>query len=82
MRTFIYLASWTLRDVILSTPQSKKEWLALIVKYPHRFMMGSDVVGRFRNTGKVLSGWDEILDSLPPEVAENMAKKNMLQVVK
>lgn len=76
------LASWSLRDVILNSPQSKEEWVSLITKYPRRFMMGSDVVGRFRNTGKVLSGWDEILDALPPEVAVDMAKNNMLKMVK
>ncbi|MBU2897546.1 amidohydrolase family protein [Vibrio hepatarius] len=76
------LASWSLHDLILDTPQSKKEWVELIIKYPNRFMMGSDVVGRFNHAGDVLSGWDELLDALPYDVAEKMAKKNMLQMVK
>lgn len=76
------LASWSLRDVILASPESKKEWVALIKEYPDRFMIGSDVVGRFKITGEVLSRWDEVLDALPDDVAENMAKNNMLKMVK
>ncbi|ERB63027.1 hypothetical protein N779_23075 [Vibrio coralliilyticus OCN008] len=56
--------------------------MALIKEYPDRFMIGSDVVGRFKITGEVLSRWDEVLDVLPDDVAENMAKNNMLKMVK
>ncbi|WP_076590659.1 amidohydrolase family protein [Vibrio ostreicida] len=75
------LASWTLRDVIISTPESKKAWVSLIRQYPDRFMMGSDVVGRFKSIDKVLSRWDEVLDALPAQVAQDMAKNNMLKMV-
>ena len=76
------LASWSLKDIILNSPETKKDWVQLIQKYPGRFMIGSDVVGKFTNTGKILAGWDEILDELPNDVAKKMAKENMLNIIR
>ena len=45
-------------------------------------MIGSDVVGKFTNTSRILAGWDEILDELPADVANKMAKQNMLNMIK
>ncbi|MDX2319490.1 MAG: amidohydrolase family protein [Moritella sp.] len=75
------LASWTLLDIIVKDAKSKEEWLALITDYPERFMIGSDVVGKFKNTGKLLSKWDEVLDLLPKDIANKMAEKNMLSMI-
>lgn len=72
------LASWSLKDIILNRPEAKKDWVQLIQKYPSRFMIGSDVVGKFTNTGRILAGWDE----LPNDVAKKMAKENMLNIIK
>lgn len=75
------LASWSLRDIMLQSDSSKQTWVKLINQYPDRFMLGSDVVGKFNNIGTILSKWDEILNALPAENAEKIAKTNMLALM-
>ena len=43
----------------------RKEWLALVEKYPERFMLGSDVVGQFGSLGEQMHGFKPFLDALP-----------------
>jgi len=57
------------------------EWLALVKRFPERFMLGSDVVGRFNSLGEQLHGFDPFLDALPAEIAQKVARDNFLAVL-
>ncbi|MNC75281.1 Amidohydrolase [compost metagenome] len=59
----------------------RKEWLALVEKYPERFMLGSDVVGRFGSLGEQMHGFKPFLDALPERVAHKVARENFLAVL-
>ncbi|WP_375738475.1 amidohydrolase family protein [Pseudomonas boanensis] len=75
--------SWTvLRPYLLDAkgiPDPK--WLALVEKHPDRFMLGSDVVGRFDDLGKYLASFRPFLDALPDDVAQKVARDNFLAVL-
>ena len=75
--------SWSvLRPYLLDeqgTPD--KDWLALVKRYPERFMLGSDVVGKFDGLGEQLHSFDPFLDALPEEVARKVARDNFLAVL-
>ncbi|MBS7691390.1 amidohydrolase family protein [Pseudomonas lalucatii] len=57
------------------------EWLELVSSYPARFMLGSDVVGRFDSLGDQLQGFAPFLDALPEPVARRVARDNFLAVL-
>ena len=59
----------------------RPEWVALVERFPERFMLGSDVVGRFASLGEQLHGFDRFLDALPEAVAHKVAKDNFLAVL-
>ena len=59
----------------------RPEWVALVERFPERFMLGSDVVGRFGSLGEQLHGFDRFLDALPEAVAHKVAKDNFLAVL-
>ncbi|CAK9890342.1 MULTISPECIES: amidohydrolase family protein [Pseudomonas] len=59
----------------------RPEWLALVKRFPERFMLGSDVVGRFNSLGEQLHGFDPFLDALPGDVAQKVARDNFLAVL-
>jgi predicted TIM-barrel fold metal-dependent hydrolase len=75
--------SWTVLQPYLvdknGTPDP--EWLKLVEKYPERFMLGSDVVGRFEGLGDYLRAYDPFLDALPEDVAKRVARDNFLAVL-
>lgn len=75
--------SWTVLQPYLvdknGTPDP--EWLKLVKKYPERFMLGSDVVGRFEGLGDYLRAYDPFLDALPADVAKRVARDNFLAVL-
>ena len=75
--------SWTvLRPYLLDVkgiPDPK--WLALVEEHPDRFMLGSDVVGRFDDLGKYLASFRPFLDALPDDVAQKVARDNFLAVL-
>lgn len=75
--------SWSvLRPYLLDdqgTPRA--DWLALVQRFPERFMLGSDVVGRFGSLGEQLHGFDPFLDALPEDVARKVARDNFLAVL-
>ena len=74
------LLSWTLvRKLYDKEGKPREEWLSLVNKYPNRFILGSDKVGRF---GRLKEGMDELrpfLDALPEETAHKVASTNLLQ---
>lgn len=48
---------------------------------PERFVVGSDVVGRFNKLGKEMRRFDPFLDALPEDVARKVARDNFLAVL-
>ncbi|WP_092284398.1 amidohydrolase family protein [Halopseudomonas sabulinigri] len=75
--------SWTVREPYLLDEEGKPNagWVKLVEEYPDRFMIGSDVVGRFDSIGKYMHGFDVFLDALPEEVAHKVARDNFLAVL-
>ena len=75
--------SWSvLRPYLLDDDEQPDErWLRLVRRYPERFMLGSDVVGRFDNLGKTLGDFTPFLDALPEDVARQVARDNFLAVL-
>ena len=54
------------------------EWRTLLLKYPTRFMIGSDtwVNQRWQYYGELMQGYRVWLGDLPPEVARNIGWDN------
>ena len=75
--------SWSMLMPYLLDEQGKPrpEWVTLVERFPERFMLGSDVVGRFDKQGEEMRSFDPFLDALPPEVANKVAKDNFLAVL-
>ena len=75
--------SWSMLTPYLLDEQgrARPEWVALVERFPERFMLGSDVVGRFDKLGQELHTFDPFLDALPVDVAHKVAKDNFLQVL-
>ncbi|AZE88467.1 5-oxo-L-prolinase, putative [Pseudomonas orientalis] len=59
----------------------RPEWVKLVERFPDRFMLGSDVVGRFNKLGKEMRGFDPFLDALPEDVAHKVARDNFLAIL-
>lgn len=75
--------SWSVLEPYLLDDKGKprREWLALVERFPERFMLGSDVVGRFGSLGEQLHGFDPFLDALPEDIARKVAKDNFLALL-
>jgi predicted TIM-barrel fold metal-dependent hydrolase len=75
--------SWTmLRPYLLdSAGAPDPDWVALAERHPTRFMIGSDVVGRFEGLGEAMHAFDPFLDALPEAVARKVARDNFLAVL-
>jgi len=75
--------SWSVLEPYLLDEQGvpRKGWVDLVVKYPERFMLGSDVVGRFDSLKEQMHGFRPFLDALPEAVAKKVARDNFLAVL-
>ncbi|NIX91816.1 amidohydrolase family protein [Pseudomonas fulva] len=75
--------SWSVLKPYLLDEQGvpREAWLALVKRYPTRFMLGSDVVGRFDSLGEEMDSFRPFLDALPEDVARRVAKDNFLAVL-
>ena len=75
--------SWSVLRPYLLDEQGKPDpqWLQLVSSYPARFMLGSDVVGRFDSLGEYMRGFEPFLDALPEAVARQVARDNFLAVL-
>lgn len=75
--------SWTMLEPYLLDQQGQPEarWVQLVERYPDRFMIGSDVVGRFNRLGEHMRGFDVFLDALSEPVAHKVARDNFLAVL-
>ena len=75
--------SWSMLSPYLLDEQGtpRQEWLQLVERFPERFMLGSDVVGRFNKLGKELRSFEPFLDALPEDVARKVARDNFLSIL-
>ncbi|MNJ32640.1 Amidohydrolase [compost metagenome] len=75
--------SWSVLQPYLLDEKGKPraQWVKLVERFPERFMLGSDVVGRFGSLGEQLHSFDPFLDALPAEVAQKVARDNFLAVL-
>lgn len=75
--------SWTmLRPYLLNADgDPDPAWVKLVSSYPARFMLGSDVVGRFTSLSESMNGFKPFLDALPEDVAHQVARDNFLAVL-
>ncbi|PRA55879.1 MULTISPECIES: amidohydrolase family protein [Pseudomonas] len=75
--------SWSVLNPYLldEAGQPQQEWLALVERFPERFMLGSDVVGRFNKQGAQMRSFEPFLDALPEDVARKVARDNFLAVL-
>ncbi len=75
--------SWTMLRPYLLDADGKPDpaWVQLVSSYPARFMLGSDVVGRFDSMGEYMHGFAPFLDALPEDVAQQVARDNFLAVL-
>lgn len=75
--------SWSVLRPYLLDEQGKPDpqWLALVERFPQRFMLGSDVVGQFDSLPELMASFDPFLDALPEQVARQVARDNFLAVL-
>ncbi|WP_434771329.1 amidohydrolase family protein [Pseudomonas entomophila] len=75
--------SWSVREPYLLDAQGKprQAWVELVTRFPDRFLLGSDVVGRFDSLGEQMHGFDVFLDALPEPVARRVARDNFLALL-
>lgn len=71
--------SWTVLDTyLLDDGKPDEHWVALVEQYPDRFMVGTDLVGRFDDLAKNIQAFDVFLDALPEDTADRVARTNLL----
>lgn len=75
--------SWTmLRPYLLDEDgKPRDEWLELVERHSTRFMLGSDVVGRFDSLAEGMQAFAVFLDGLSEEVAYQVARDNFLEIL-
>ncbi|MBC3438358.1 amidohydrolase family protein [Pseudomonas sp. BW16M2] len=75
--------SWSVLEPYLLDPQGapRQDWVALVERFPQRFVLGSDLVGRFDSLGEQMHGFDPFLDALPAAVAEQVSRTNFLNLL-
>jgi hypothetical protein len=59
-------------------------WKDMIIKYPTRFMIGTDSVAKFKDTeaySKEIHKYDVLLHKLPPQIAQLVAHDNFLSLL-
>ena len=77
--------SWLVYDnEIAKNGELSQTWVALIEKYPDRFMIGSDFVGHFKPVEayrKEIRKYDLLLNALKPTTAVKVARENFLRLL-
>jgi hypothetical protein len=68
-------------EAVLEAGRPRVEWIRLIGDFPNRFILGSDVAGRFSGYEGEIRKYDVLLDALDPSVARRVAKENFLSVL-
>lgn len=74
--------SWTIvDDYLLDDGEPSAEWVALIERFPERFVIGSDVLGSFDGLPDVGEKLQRFLAALESGTRERVARTNMLWLV-
>ena len=75
--------SWTMLEPYLLDEKGTPDvaWVELVERHADRFMLGSDVVGRFDSLGKGMRAFDPFLDALSPATARKVARDNFLAIL-
>lgn len=74
--------SWVVYDqYLVKDGKASADWVALIEKYPTRFMIGSDTVGHFDTYSPTLQRYYVLLDALKPNTAKLVAHDNFMSVL-
>lgn len=58
------------------------DWVALLEKWPDRFLLGTDVVGHWSSYPDEVVKYYALLDKLTPETADKVCRRNVLGLVK
>jgi FAD/FMN-containing dehydrogenase len=71
--------SWSVLEpyILDDDGQVDRDWRALILAHPDRFLIGSDLVGKFDRLGESLAEFEPLLAALPDEVAAGVAGDNL-----
>jgi len=74
--------SWVVYDDYVA-PGGKPapEWVALIEKYPGRFLVGSDQVGHFATLPQTMARYVSLLEKLSADTANKLARDNFLALL-
>jgi len=71
--------SWVVfEDYIVKDGTPDPKWVAMIEKFPGRFMIGSDIVGHFATYPHEMQKYYKLMDALKPETAKKLGKENFL----
>ncbi|HCJ29954.1 MAG TPA: 5-oxo-L-prolinase [Pseudomonas sp.] len=75
--------SWTVLHPYLLDQKGKpdRDWVKLVERHPSRFMLGSDVVGRFDALGEAMQAFVPFLDALSADTARMVARDNFLALL-
>ena len=71
--------SWVVLEDYINPNQEK--WINLIEKYPKKFMIGSDAVGKSSSIKKEMNRYDELLAALPEDVSYKVASGNFISLM-
>ncbi len=74
--------SWVIYDEhIMLNNESMATWVALIEKYPNRFMIGSDKVGHWKTYPQEMNKYNRLLKMLKPDTARKISKDNIYKLL-
>ncbi len=75
--------SWTvLRPYLLDEHDRPVQgWVTLVSRYPDRFVIGSDQLGKYDKMGEKLAAFEPFLHALSPEAARQVARSNFLALL-
>ncbi|BFN28598.1 MAG: 5-oxo-L-prolinase [Gammaproteobacteria bacterium HGW-Gammaproteobacteria-9] len=75
--------SWTMLKPYLLDERGNADpaWVKLVERHPTRFVLGSDVVGRFGSLADGMAAFAPFLDALPERVAHQVARDNFLALL-
>ncbi|OHV13131.1 5-oxo-L-prolinase [Kushneria phosphatilytica] len=75
--------SWSVLHPYLLDQQgeAREPWVALVERYPTRFMLGSDLVGHFAPMSRMLNGFRPFLDALEETTSQRVAQDNFLALM-
>lgn len=75
--------SWSVLDDFLleGGDDVNRHWVEIIERHPERFLLGSDLLGRFDSMSKKFRAYHTLLDALSPECAQLVARDNFLNIL-